>query len=489
MLFYLKHNNSIIKSNNREKEGFTLIELLVTIAILAVLATAATLIINPAELVRQGRDSTRLSDMKNLDSALGLYMADARSASGFGQDKTVYTSLPDSNSNCSSYNLPDLPSGWSYNCVEENNLENVNGTGWVPINFTNTSFSSPLSVLPVDPVNSAEDGLYYTYLTGNSYALVSKLESERYLSSTAKEHGEFDESRFVTGSSIDLWEEAYNSTYVIGEAGSVEGSSGEWVQVNFDEEYTDPVIVGARNTQNGSDGIIVESRNVNSGSAEIRICSIKYDPAGDGCRNDSTDERMGYLVIDAYEVSDVDGIDAGTFSASGEIGSNDETVNFTENFSSDPYVFATVQDVNGPSPVEARILSVSQTSLEGGICQMDSNNEDDCGSHSTEKVGWIAIDSDNAPFVQTAELGQFDTGGNDWESISFSNNFSGSPIIQIEVEGYDGTQDVIVGEAKNITSDNFDGRFCEFDYHGACDSHNVNPVSWIALQSGKLTFD
>ena len=43
--------------------GFTLIELLVVIAILAVLATAVVLVLNPAELLKQGRDSTRISDL------------------------------------------------------------------------------------------------------------------------------------------------------------------------------------------------------------------------------------------------------------------------------------------------------------------------------------------------------------------------------------------------------------------------------------------
>ena len=57
-------------------KGFTLIELLIVITILAILATAVALVLNPAELLKQGRDSTRLSDLAVIQSALALYVAD-----------------------------------------------------------------------------------------------------------------------------------------------------------------------------------------------------------------------------------------------------------------------------------------------------------------------------------------------------------------------------------------------------------------------------
>ncbi|MGC9603563.1 MAG: type II secretion system protein, partial [Minisyncoccia bacterium] len=45
----------------RPLTGFTLIELLVVIGILGTLATAVVLVLNPAQLLAQARDSTRLS--------------------------------------------------------------------------------------------------------------------------------------------------------------------------------------------------------------------------------------------------------------------------------------------------------------------------------------------------------------------------------------------------------------------------------------------
>ena len=112
-------------------KAFTLIELLVVIAILAVLAVAVTLILNPAELIRQGRDSIRLSDLATINKALGLYQTD-QIAKWMGTSTIVYTSLPDTDSTCSSYGLPSLPSGWTYNCETTTTYTNVDGTGWLP---------------------------------------------------------------------------------------------------------------------------------------------------------------------------------------------------------------------------------------------------------------------------------------------------------------------------------------------------------------------
>jgi prepilin-type N-terminal cleavage/methylation domain-containing protein len=41
-------------------KGFTLIELLIVIAILAILATAVVLVLNPAQILAQARDAQRI---------------------------------------------------------------------------------------------------------------------------------------------------------------------------------------------------------------------------------------------------------------------------------------------------------------------------------------------------------------------------------------------------------------------------------------------
>ncbi|PIR05131.1 MAG: hypothetical protein COV57_00605, partial [Candidatus Liptonbacteria bacterium CG11_big_fil_rev_8_21_14_0_20_35_14] len=68
-----------LENNLKSKKGFTLMELLIVIGILAILATAATLVLNPAELLRQSRDSTRIADLSTLNNALSLYVTNVTS--------------------------------------------------------------------------------------------------------------------------------------------------------------------------------------------------------------------------------------------------------------------------------------------------------------------------------------------------------------------------------------------------------------------------
>ncbi len=206
--------------NLRDRASFTLIELLVVIAILAVLATAVVLVLNPTQLIAQGRDSTRLSDLAALNSALSLFTAD-QFTQPLGTASTTYVSLPDSSSTCGSWSLPILPSGWSYHCVPAASSTKVDGTGWIPVNLTLISSGSPLSKLPIDPINSSSTGLYYTYTTsGGKYELTASMESQRYgyggSNDVVSTDGGLDDSTYEVGSSLSLlWSNnlMINSTY------------------------------------------------------------------------------------------------------------------------------------------------------------------------------------------------------------------------------------------------------------------------------------
>lgn len=188
--------------------SFTLIELLIVIAIVAILAVVVILALNPAELLKQARDSNRISDMDTVNRALSLFQVDNPGAS-FGTASTTYISVGDPGGSASCGNVgistSTLPSGWSYGCAPTSTYTKNNGTGWIPVNLASISSGSPLSNLPKDPVNTTSTNNYYTYVgTGTNWALSALLESQKYLSQTAAQDGGYDPGRYEKGNSLAL---------------------------------------------------------------------------------------------------------------------------------------------------------------------------------------------------------------------------------------------------------------------------------------------
>lgn len=59
-----------------QRKSFTLIELLVVLALVAILSVVVVVTLNPAELLKQARDSNRLSDLATINTSLNLFSAD-----------------------------------------------------------------------------------------------------------------------------------------------------------------------------------------------------------------------------------------------------------------------------------------------------------------------------------------------------------------------------------------------------------------------------
>lgn len=189
-------------ATNRYNKSFTLIELLVVLALVAILSVVVVMTLNPAELIKQARDSNRLSDLSTINTALNLFSADV--TSGFmGTSTVVYVSIPDNaSSTCGSLGLPALPTGYTYNCVTTASLRNTNGTGWIPVNFQRISSNSPISQLPIDPQNTTSTK-YYTYVTGGSWQLSTRMESSKYQATTYTSGGA-DPSIYTIGNNLSL---------------------------------------------------------------------------------------------------------------------------------------------------------------------------------------------------------------------------------------------------------------------------------------------
>lgn len=132
------------------KKGFTLIELLVVIAILAVLATAVILVINPAELIKQARDSTRVSDLAAVNSAVSLYLADVKTPGLGGTAGLTCTNM----ARCTYDTVAHFGTLIACNTYATTTID---GLGWVAVDLRQISSGSPLAKLPIDPNNGSSN--------------------------------------------------------------------------------------------------------------------------------------------------------------------------------------------------------------------------------------------------------------------------------------------------------------------------------------------
>lgn len=149
---------------------------------------------------KEKRDAKRVIDLQVLVSAINLAQQKDPSIQ-LGDPNVVYTSLLASNSDCADLTLPTLPQGKSYRCItDRKNLQNTDGTGWLPIQFTKDS----IRLLPIDPLNTASTYNYYAYTTnGTIYKLWALVESQKFIS-TANGDGGIAPIAIEKGSDVTL---------------------------------------------------------------------------------------------------------------------------------------------------------------------------------------------------------------------------------------------------------------------------------------------
>ena len=94
--------------NIKNQKGFTLIELLVVIAIIGLLSTMSVVALNSAR--QKSRDAKRLSDMKQIQTALELYYTDANVYPSATTDNPFTTSTIAYNGNIYMASVPSNPS-------------------------------------------------------------------------------------------------------------------------------------------------------------------------------------------------------------------------------------------------------------------------------------------------------------------------------------------------------------------------------------------
>lgn len=218
----------------KHTSGFTLIELLIVIGILAILAAAVVLIMQPLMRLKETRDSARMQDLTSLDQTISILQTQTLGLP-LGTSSVVYVSLPDTSATCANLGLPTLPSGYIYNCVTAANLRDTDGTGWIPINFQSSSVTT-FNGLPVDPINTTSTGLYYRYIpNATTYHLEALLESNKYISLGGSDGGS-SPAAFEKGTNKTLMPAIFPTGYVKVPGNSAFGTSDFYV-MQYEAKY------------------------------------------------------------------------------------------------------------------------------------------------------------------------------------------------------------------------------------------------------------
>jgi prepilin-type N-terminal cleavage/methylation domain-containing protein len=165
-----------------QKKGFTLIELLIVIGIIGILAAAVIVVLNPAELLAQARDGTRLSDIDSVSSAINLYIASV-DAPQMVDGAATTTFRSQFGTTC----------GFSPGSCTANTITLTDGTGWVAVKLNDVAGGSPLPVLPTDPTNDANYHYAYAGDDGaNTFEVNGRLESTRHRGKMIGDGGDDD---------------------------------------------------------------------------------------------------------------------------------------------------------------------------------------------------------------------------------------------------------------------------------------------------------
>jgi prepilin-type N-terminal cleavage/methylation domain-containing protein len=180
------------------KKGFTLIELIIVIALIALLATTVILVINPVKIFQEARDSQRIADLGQMNSAMSLMLATSSSQPTLGVVGTCYKNK--ATQNCMTRHTPNLTVSSTIA------TQTVDGTGWVPVSL---GTSPAITAWPLDPTNNGTFFYSYTPDSANQWEFTAAMESVRYGTSTSADNvvstdGGNQSTLFEVGTNVNL---------------------------------------------------------------------------------------------------------------------------------------------------------------------------------------------------------------------------------------------------------------------------------------------
>jgi len=324
--------------------------------------------------------------------------------------------------------------------------DGVDNNGHV-ITFTQSFDSAPLIVVKQDTHNGGDGGWARGYGTHSSTQHSTCTEEDQATDSERSHTDErfgflafsspFDAKFILKKKHLKLEVGQVNLTNTI-DQGIVE-------TINFKNLYADPVVVAYILSRNEGESLDVRIDNVTSTS-----CQIFMEEPPDGAVIYTTGhptETVAYMVMESGEWTLEDGteVKAGTISTNKyykkSTSNTWETISFSCAFStSNPVILHSLNSYNNGEWTTTAVKNVGTSSF-----QVTQELAEASGTITTETIGWIAIESGKMGTINGVKYetgsstdGNNDGVDNDGHTISFSQNFTKSPLILVKQDTHNG---------------------------------------------------
>ena len=198
---------------------------------------------------------------------------------------------------------------------------------------------------------------------------------------------EYDYQDGSTGTEGISWMAVSEGTHTLTngtmiQAGSVTATNEDITNVSFDSGFTNPVVFSQLSSDNELSAVVTRNSSVNSNGFNVQMHEQEANAVGHAT------EDIGWIAIESGG-SVGNGFLVGT--TGDNVTHNNTTINFGGTFTSTPIFVADMQTNDGGDPSNtAGAASVTTTQAQVFIDEEASGDTE--VTHTTENVGWIALD-------------------------------------------------------------------------------------------------
>lgn len=200
------------------------------------------------------------------------------------------------------------------------------------------------------------------------------------------------------------------------------GNQGTTKTVSFSETFSSPplVFVQSQTEEGNNEPLNSQVVDVSSTGFTVEFCEQEGTDDCDGHMSES----IGWWAVHPSQVDKGSTWDWGTK----DIGNSQWTsISFSQTFSQAPVVLAMVQTENGnQEALYPEVQSVDTAGAQIRYCEADGG--DDCDSHNTETVAWIAAEPGSLDVSSSSDGGGGGGGGSDCGSSQFCDDFDDGSI-------------------------------------------------------------